>query len=76
MKPRTLAFGSFLLFLAALVFAAENYPVKVERGVSGAATKDVQRVLHNKQRTHLRLLPRILTCIAGTKTQKTVLWFL
>src|SRR5262252_6555126 len=34
MKPRTLAFGSFLLFLAALVFAAENYPVKVERGVS------------------------------------------
>ena len=34
MKPRTLAFGSFLLFLAALLFAAENYPVKVERGIS------------------------------------------
>ena len=76
MKLRTLAFASLLLFLAALatrLFADENYPVKVERGVSGAATKDVHRVPHNKQRTHLRLLPVILTCIAGTKTQKTVL---
>ena len=34
MKPRTLAFGWVLLFLAAPLFAAENYPVKVERGVS------------------------------------------
>lgn len=37
MKLRTLAFGSLLLFLAALstrLFADENYPVKVERGVS------------------------------------------
>jgi uncharacterized protein len=34
MKPRTLAFGSLLLFLAASLFAAENYPVKVERGIS------------------------------------------
>jgi putative CocE/NonD family hydrolase len=34
MKLRTLAFGSLLLFLAAPFFAAENYPVKVERGVS------------------------------------------
>jgi len=34
MKPRTLAFGSVLLFLAVPLFAAENYPVKVERGVS------------------------------------------
>src|SRR5579864_5595117 len=34
MKPRTLAFGWALLFLAAPLFAAENYPVKVERAVS------------------------------------------
>src|SRR5215470_2471002 len=37
MKLRTLAFASLLLFLAALatrLFADENYPVKVERGVS------------------------------------------
>jgi len=34
MKLRTLAFGSLLLFLATLLFAGENYPVKVERGVS------------------------------------------
>ena len=34
MKPRTLAFGWVLLFLAAPLFAAENYPVKVERAVS------------------------------------------
>jgi predicted acyl esterase len=37
MKLRTLAFASLLLFLAALatrLFADQNYPVKVERGVS------------------------------------------
>jgi uncharacterized protein len=37
MKPGTLAFRSLLLFLAVLVtplFAAENYSVRVERGVS------------------------------------------
>ena len=34
MKPRTLLFGWVLLFLAAPLFAAENYPVKVERAVS------------------------------------------
>jgi len=34
MKPRTLAFLSLSLFLAASLLAAENYPVKVERGVS------------------------------------------
>ena len=37
MKLRTLAFVLLLLFLAALatrLFADENYPVKVERGVS------------------------------------------
>jgi len=33
-KPRTFAFASLLLFLAVSLFAAENYPVKVERGVS------------------------------------------
>jgi uncharacterized protein len=34
MKLRTLAVGWVLLFFAAHLFAAENYPVKVERGVS------------------------------------------
>jgi putative CocE/NonD family hydrolase len=34
MKLRTLAVGSLLLLLATPFFAAENYPVKVERGVS------------------------------------------
>ena len=34
MKPRTLEVGWVLLFLAASLFAADNYPVKVERGVS------------------------------------------
>ena len=34
MKPRTSLFGWVLLFLAAPLFAAENYPVKVERAVS------------------------------------------
>ena len=34
MTLRTLAFGSLLLLLATSLFAAENYPVKVERGVS------------------------------------------
>ena len=34
MKLRTLAFGPLLLFLAGPFFAAENYPVKVQRGVS------------------------------------------
>jgi uncharacterized protein len=34
MKPIALAFGSLLLFLATSIFAAENYSVKVERGVS------------------------------------------
>jgi hypothetical protein len=33
MKPRALAFALFLLFLVVPLFAAENYPVKVERGV-------------------------------------------
>ena len=33
MKPRAFACGLFLLFLVASLFAAENYPVKVERGV-------------------------------------------
>lgn len=34
MKPRTLGFASLLLLLTASLFAAENYPVKIERGVS------------------------------------------
>jgi len=34
MKLRTLTFGSLFLFLATSLFAAENYAVKVERGVS------------------------------------------
>jgi hypothetical protein len=34
MTLRTLAFGSLLLLLATSLFAAESYPVKVERGVS------------------------------------------
>jgi uncharacterized protein len=34
LKLRTLAFGPLLLFLATPFLAAENYPVKVERGVS------------------------------------------
>ena len=34
MKSKTLAIGSLLLFLTAPLFAAENYPVKVERDVS------------------------------------------
>lgn len=34
MKPRALAFGLLLLFLATSIFAAENYSIKVERGVS------------------------------------------
>lgn len=34
MKPRTFRFASLLLFLPVLLFAAESYPVKVERGVS------------------------------------------
>jgi len=34
MKPKALALGLFLLFLVAPLFAAENYPVKVDRGVS------------------------------------------
>jgi len=34
MKLRTLAFGALLLLLAVSLFAGENYPVKVERGVS------------------------------------------
>ena len=33
MKPRTLAFTPLVLFLVVPLFAAENYPVKVERGV-------------------------------------------
>ena len=34
MKPMVLTTGLFLLFLATPLFAADNYPVKVERGVS------------------------------------------
>ena len=34
MKPRTATLASLLLFVAIPLFAAENYPVKVERGVS------------------------------------------
>jgi hypothetical protein len=66
MLPTKVGTGAWITFPSTLIVPLRASE-RVARLLRWAGCREV---------AHLRYLPVILTCVAGTKTQKTVLWAL